>query len=252
MILQILIAVISIMLVSLIGVVTTQRNISGWIARNINFLTSFSAGIFLVIAINLAKETNEVVGFNQTVLLIIFGILIFILIQKIMPESHHHHGPEKVSNSKPIGRKVLIADALHNITDGIVLVPAFMTSLHLGIFVTVAIIIHETIQEISEFFVLKESGYTTKGALLRNFLVSGSIIIGVLIGFFLSQKETIESILLGLASGSFLYVVFVDLMPHSLKKCESSWCSTSHILASILGVFVMIAITIFTSQIASH
>jgi len=161
-----------------------------------------------------------------------------------MPESHHHHDPSDHSHthSREGGRRVMIADGLHNTADGIILASAFALDIRVGVVVTIGIVVHEIVQEISEFFVLREAGYTAKEALIKNFFVSATILIGIAIGTSLSQVAGFESLLIGLAAGGFLYVVFLDLVPHSFEKCHSRHSFLSHGFAAVLGIVLMFGI----------
>lgn len=108
---------------------------------------------------------------------------------------------------------MLIGDGIHNIGDGLLLVPAFVISPITGLITAVGILIHEFIQEVAEFFVLRQAGYTTKQALIRNFAVPTTILIGLVLGWTLIQIEGLLAPIIGLAAGAFLYIVFMDLIP---------------------------------------
>jgi hypothetical protein len=108
---------------------------------------------------------------------------------------------------------LIVGDAIHNIADGIILVPAWLASPALGLAVTVSIVIHEVLQEISEYFVLRQAGYTARGALAINFAVSSTILFGVGLSYFALTTAALEGVLLALSSGFFLHVVMHDLLP---------------------------------------
>ena len=82
-------------------------------------------------------------------------------------------------------RRLLLTDGIHNAADGIFLAASYAVSPALALVAGVSIFVHEALQEISEFFVLKDAGYSTKGALVVNFLTSSTIIIGAIGGDFL-------------------------------------------------------------------
>jgi zinc transporter ZupT len=88
-----------------------------------------------------------------------------------------------------------------------------MVSSTIGWTVTISIIIHEAIQEISEFFVLRRAGYSAEKALRINLAVSSTIFIGVVIGSLAFATINLEGILLALTAGFFLHVVIHDLLP---------------------------------------
>ena len=127
--------------------------------------------------------------------------------------------------------------------DGLLLVTSFAINSTLGLAATISIFIHEIIQEISEFFVLKQAGYSTKKALLVNFSASATILFGSVGGFFLLKYfKFIEIPLLGLAAGSFLIVVIQDLIPHSIKTSTTKMHIIKHLTWFATGILIMIGL----------
>lgn len=64
------------------------------------------------------------------------------------------------------GPLIIIGDAFHNFVDGVVIAAAFLTSIPLGITVSLAVIAHEIPQEVGDFAILLDSGYGRTRALL--------------------------------------------------------------------------------------
>jgi len=247
----ILLATIVIIFVSLIGVIFAWKKLEHWVEKNLHHLVSFSAGVFLIVAINVGVEAFEL-SYSITIIIlsITLGILLMYLISKLFPEGHHHHHKNETEPHTRVGaEKMLLGDAIHNIADGILLVPAFAIDLRLGIITTIGILIHELVQEISEFFVLKEAGYSNKQALWKNFIISTTILIGVLIGYFLSSIEILIGPLLGLASGSFLYIVFVDLIPQSITYSKEERAYFQYAIWAILGIIIILAINYLSNHL---
>ena len=124
----------------------------------------------------------------------LLGVLVLEIIERFHLASHHHHDTKHDHEHTGINaRKLLFTDAIHNVADGVLLVPAFAVDVRLGIATAVAIFLHEAVQEVSEFFVLKEAGYSTKKALTLNFLVSSTILIGVGLGVLASFRTRVCS-----------------------------------------------------------
>ncbi len=241
-----LLSSVFIMLASLAGVITIWRKAGKFVENNLGLLISFSAGVFLVITYELVNETLEHAESLKAGLFWIFtGAIGVWLLFKLLPVLHHHDPKDGVCDHIiPVGkidaRRILIGDGIHNIGDGILLSAAFFTNFTLGLIATLSIFTHEVIQEISEFFVLRQAGYSTKKALKINFLVSSTILIGAIGGYFLLETfEILEVPLLGLSAGAFLIVVTQDLMPHSLKGAQESF---SHLIKHLVWFFVGIAI----------
>lgn len=231
-------AVLAVMLVSLSGLIFVNRFTKDSFENKLPFLVSFSAGVFLVTAGALVLEVFELASSIWLgVFMIIIGYLLAWLLQYLLPETHHHHDDKCVIKKSGV-RKLLIGDGIHNAADGIVLVTAFSTSSVLGFAIAISIIIHETLQEISEFFVLKQAGYTTKKAILINFTVSSTILIGVLIGYFALSSDFLEVIFLAISAGFFIQLVIHDLLPkHHHHEDKSEF--VKHILLVFIGVAIM-------------
>lgn len=248
---EIWLAVLAVMLTSLIGVVFVSRFTKGFFEQRLPFLVSFSAGVFLVTAGALVLEvfeltTNLWIG----MMMVIVGYVLAWLLQYLLPETHHHHDDACVVK-KGGAKKLIIGDSIHNIADGVVLITAFSVSSVLGFAITVSIIIHEALQEISEFFVLRQAGYTTRQALLINFAVSSTVIIGVVLGYFALASESLELTLLAVSAGFFIQVVIHDLLPkHSHHETKADF--GKHILLVIIGVILMGLVATTLSEDHAH
>lgn len=225
------------MFASLIGSISVWKNLGSFIEKNLHYLVSFSAGVFIIITYELSSEAVE----HGALVWIIIGIIASFVVFKLLPDFHHHeeslvgHGHSKID-----ARRVIASDAIHNIGDGVLLVAAFSISLTLGIATTLSVFFHEIIQEISEFFVLKQAGFATKKALIINFITSSTILIGSMGGYFLLEKfEKIEPILLGITAGSFFLVVAYDLIPHSINSIKEKSHTLKHLAWFIIGAIVI-------------
>lgn len=245
--LNIFIASSFIVLASLIGVISVWKKLGLIIEKNLHYLVSFSAGVFTYISYELIHESVEHFPTISSAFSWIFvGAILILIIFKILPDFHHHHDNDNHSHNTIDARKIVLSDSIHNIGDGLLIASAFSINIGLGIATTVSVFIHEIIQEISEFFVLKQSGYSTKKSLIINFCASLTIYIGAFIGYFLLEKfEMIEAPLIGITAGSFLIVVLHDLLPHSISKMENKKHILNHALWFIAGlVLILLAGTI--------
>lgn len=242
-----LIACAAVMLASLVGVFFISSSTGRFFERNMGYLVSFSAGVFLIIAYGLSTETLEhAPSLPQGVLYIFLGALGIWTLFKLLPGLHDHpeHGH---THSHPIDpRRVLISDAFHNVGDGILLAASFAVSPALGLAAVVSVFIHELLQETSEFFVLRAAGYSVRRALGWSFLVSSTVLVGALGGYyFLDLFESLEPILLGISAGAFLVVVLSDLIPHSVRDARSTSHYAAHIGWFVLGAMLMFLLAAF-------
>ena|GEM_PF-575517 len=237
-------AAVSIMLVSLVGVIFTYRSLGSWMRKHLTYLATFSAGVLSLLAYHLIEESlHEAPTAALAAGSILAGVIVMEIIHHLLPHAHHHHDVSTDHTHSQIdGRKVLISDAVHNITDGFIIVPAFFVDWTIGLAATLGILVHELVQEISEFFVLKEAGYSTRQALRLNFVASSTILLGVILSLVLASFETTLSLLAGFAAGGFLSVVVRDLLPNAAQSIRSSGTWLPHVAAGLIGAIIMLGV----------
>lgn len=238
---EILAASVIIMLASLSGKLVAWRGAGSLIERNLHFFVSLAAGVLLVIVWNLSQEILEHSGsLGAGLPWIAIGAVFVLVAFRYVPQFHHHHDREDHSHSRIDANRILASDAIHNVGDGIVISASFAASPVLGAASTVSILVHEMLQEISEFFVLREAGLSVRSALLWNFITSGTILVGALGAYFLlDQFEALEVPLLGLSAGSYLIVVFHDLIPHSISRATDMRHMLKHLMFFLIGLTLM-------------
>ena len=245
MILELLSACALIMLASLTGKVTVWKLAGKFVEENLDYLVSFAAGVFLILVLFLAQEviteaSTPTFGF----IWLIAGLILVWLITKLIPEGHYHyHADEEEPRNRIDTRKLLIGDSLHNIGDGVLLAITFAASPILGLAATISIFIHELVQEISEFFILRHAGYSTNNALQINLATSSTILIGALGGYFLfEQFSVLEIPILGFATGALIALLMQDLIPHSFRHAREKNCVPKHVITAIIGMALMLSI----------
>lgn len=244
-----------IMSASLVGVISIWTSLGRFIENNLRYLVSFSAGVFLIISYQLSVEALEhSSSLVDGLMWIILGVVGIFILFRFLPSFHHHHDDHEEKghhHSHLDARRILVSDALHNLGDGILLSASFAVSPILGVMTAVSVFVHELVQEVSEFFVLRQAGFSTSKALNINFLVSGTILFGSVGGFLLLDTlEIVEVPVLGLSAGAFLVVVLHDLIPHSVRNSNTKKHYALHFLAFILGIFLMGGI--YLSTVHSH
>jgi len=112
----------------------------------------------------------------------------------------------------------LIGDSVHNFIDGLIIATSFIVSIPLGFTTTIAIAAHEIPQEIGDFGVLVYGGFEKKKAIILNFVVALTVVIGGVVGYFISKSiEQAVVFLLPFAAGGFIYIAATDLV-HEIKK----------------------------------
>ncbi|XKT75076.1 MAG: ZIP family metal transporter [Patescibacteria group bacterium UBA2103] len=245
MITSLLIAGASIAAISLIGVISTITVLKKFFDAYARYFISFATGVFLVLIYSLVEEILHD-GFSLSLFLyVLLGILFFYGLTKIA-RAHHHHGKTEAHNHSKIDAwRMLLGDTLHNIGDGILLVPIFLSSSVLGSAAVIGIIVHEMVQEIAEFFVLKEAGFSTAKALFFNFLTALAIFIGIFIGISVTDIEGVALPLLAFTTGGFIYLVLFDFMPSIKRSMQYECRKTPHIIFLLVGFFLMYFLTTY-------
>jgi len=233
------------MLASLLGAILMWFSAGKWFEKNLRYLVTFAAGVFIIVSYGLFTEAIELGGSVMMIAITAISGAVFLEISgHLIPDSHHHHGSHAHEHTATDARRLLLGDAIHNVIDGFLLVPAFLIDVRVGIVTAAAIFFHEVVQEISEFFVLKEAGYSTVRALTLNFVVSSTILIGVALGMFVSSVAEFIPLLIAFAAGAFLYVVFRDLLPSTIRSITYSKNAPAHLIAGALGIIAMFSIGI--------
>jgi zinc and cadmium transporter len=117
------------------------------------------------------------------------------------------------------GWMILVGDGIHNFVDGVLIAAAFMADYQVGIFTAIAIIAHEIPQEIGDFIVLLNAGFTRTRALMYNLICGlAAVLGGVLAYFFLERAHEAMPYLLVIASSSFIYIAVSDLIPQMHRR----------------------------------
>jgi len=144
------------------------------------------------------------------------------------------------SASKSVAHLNLIGDGIHNLLDGLLIAGSYLVSIPTGVATTIAIVIHETPQEIAALGVLLYSGLSAKKALFFNFLSATLAIIGAIIGLLMgSQSESFLAIILPFAGGAFVYIAGSNLIPELLRKNHGLIGLLKQLLAFTLGIGIM-------------
>lgn len=198
-------------------------------ARLVPVLVSYAVGallgaVFLDILPHLFEKSADP---GPTAALILGGILGFFLLEKLLLWRHHHdhgHGGEEAVSAGHAhdaahdhgrsGWMILAGDSFHNFTDGVIIASAFLADVKLGVVTAAAIAAHEVPQEVGDFLVLLQSGFSRARALLLNALSSLAAVAGALLGYFwLSTAEQWVPRILAISAAGMLYVAVADLIP---------------------------------------
>jgi len=148
---------------------------------------------------------------------ILIGIVLFFLLEKLVIWRHCHDGECEIHGTA--GPLILFGDAFHNFVDGVVIAAAFLISIPLGAATALAVIAHEVPQEIGDFAILLDSGYSKQRAFLYNILSSSATLPGAIISYFsLKATQVVIPYILSLSAASFIYIAMADLIPVLHRK----------------------------------
>jgi zinc and cadmium transporter len=143
---------------------------------------------------------------------VLCGIIVFYVLEKFALWRHCHEQPCDVHTRA--GLMILVGDALHNFVDGVAIAVAFAESVPLGIVTSIAVIAHEVPQEVGDFAILLESGYSKSRAFALNTLSSLAAVPGAIITYFaLPLVQPLTPYLLSISAASFIYIALADLVP---------------------------------------
>ncbi|MEI7994503.1 MAG: ZIP family metal transporter [Methylococcaceae bacterium] len=222
---------------------------------------SFAIGALLAVAFwGLIPEAFAIVKQEQFQALsgtILAGILGFFVLEKLLIWRHCHygsceaHGEEGLggdhahshghshSNAKSAGALIILGDSIHNFVDGVLIAAAFLTDVQLGIVTSLAVAAHEIPQEVGDFAILLDSGYSRGKALFYNILASLTTVLGGVLAYF-SLEDLHDSLpyFLALAASSFIYIAVADLIPSLHTKTDMK-TSLQQILLIAAGVLLI-------------
>ncbi len=242
---MIVLAAVAIMLASLAGAVFAWRTLGEWLSTRLRYLIALAAGVFVIVIYNLLAEMLHEGVSSLVVGAFILGAVLLELVTRLLPkDGHHHHGlhPEHPHHAID-ARRMLLGDAVHNIHDGITLVPAFLVSPVVGFGTAAGIFLHEIVQEISEFFVLREAGYSPKKALTWNFIVSATILLGVGLSVTLVSVEGLGLALIAFSAGGFSYILVRDLLPSIVGHARAEQRPLSYAVTFVVGLVLMASVS---------
>lgn len=204
-------------------------------ARWVPTLVSFAVGALLGAAfLDLLPHIFETSrNTARSAMFILLGILVFFMLEKLLLWRHHHnHGEEGEAaiglvhehagdDGGRTGWMIVLGDAFHNFTDGIIIAGAFLADVKIGIVTALAIIAHEIPQEIGDFLVLLHSGFSRRKALALNAMSGLAAAVGAFIGYFaLSAVTDWIPEILSIAAASMIYIAVADLIPGLHKRTE--------------------------------
>lgn len=202
------------------------------------FLVSFAVGGLLGDAfIHLIPESFEFFPSKSTSsLLILFGIILFFILEKIL-RWHHCHEIDCHQEEKHVITLNLIGDSVHNFIDGALIAASYQISTFVGLTTTLAVILHEIPQEIGDFGILIHHQVPLKKTVLYNFITSLTSFLGVFLISFLNYD--FSSYLIPITAGGFIYLALTDLTPELHRHDPKISITATQLICLLLGIGLM-------------
>ncbi|MBC3884199.1 ZIP family metal transporter [Undibacterium sp. FT31W] len=225
-----------------------------FLTRIVERMVSLSVGIMLSTSLlHALPEAFESQADTRTLFACLLGgLLAFFLLEKmaILRHSHHHEGDghhhehgHDAHEAGKAGWMILVGDGMHNFTDGILIAAAFLANPELGLVTALAIIAHEIPQEIGDFIVLLNAGFSRMRAYLYNLACSLLGVIGGILGYFTLEKASgMIPYVLVFASSGFIYIAVSDLMPQMQRRATLRE-TVPQILLIALGIVLVLFVT---------
>ena len=179
---------------------------------------------------------------------VLAAICAFFLLEKGLIWRHHHHGDDDLHShaSHARGAMILVGDSVHNFVDGTLVTAAFLTDVKLGVLTAIAVIAHEIPQELGDFALLVESGFSRTKAFVFNAVSAFMMVVGALVGFFaIHRTEVVLPFFLAFAAASFIYIAVADLMPALNRRVGRSAAVSQFVLLTIGIAFTAISHYVF-------
>lgn len=220
----------------------------------IDRMVSLSVGIMLSTAFlhSLPEAFESNVDVHYLFMTLLAGLFGFFMLEKLAimrhshhheHDGHHHHPGHDAHQAGKSGWMILVGDSLHTFTDGILIAAAFLTDPKLGLMTSLAILAHEIPQQVGDFIVLLNAGFTRARAYVYNLVSSLTAILGGLVGYFaLANADNLIPYVLVLASSGFIYIAVSDLMPQ-MQRRASIREAISQMLLIALGVGIVLLLT---------
>lgn len=198
--------------------------------RDLHPWLSFSGGVLLGVAfLDLLPEALEQAAEHdvpaQTLFLGTLGaILLFHILDKTLAfHAHHEHtdgAPEEhCENDRHRHSKAIIRASsmiLHSVLDGVAIGGGFAINNEVGIFILLAVIMHDFSDGMSTVTMLRQ-GLGQKHRWILPFLVADALapFVGAFIGRLLAPQGSVIAFLLAAFAGFFLFLALSDLLPQA-------------------------------------
>lgn len=207
-------------------------------------MVAFAAGTMLAAALlDILPEAIALSSDHEPLFATLLAALVgFYLLERAALWRHAHPGADDHDHEAPSEGSawvVLLGDGVHNFVDGVLLAAAFLADPWLGVTTALAVIAHEIPQELGDFVLLLEVGWSRRKALWTNAASSLASVLGGVVGWLaLDGMRGALPYALAVAAASFLYIAVADLMPllHRRRHVDGFVPQTSLLVAGLVCI----------------
>ncbi len=211
-------------------------------------LMTFAAGAFLAASfLDLLPEALELTDEPQSLMYaLVAGFLFFFTLERVLMRYFHTHestNHQHADHTESLPVLIIVGDSIHNFLDGIVIGLAYLASPSLGLITAIAVAAHEIPQEIGDFSILLNQGWTKSKVIVINILQSLLTVIGALFAYSLGQQlESSLPYFLASAAGIFIYIGASDIIPeiHHLAGHKHLYRVLAILISSVVLIGALI------------
>ncbi|PAA94762.1 hypothetical protein BOX15_Mlig028472g1 [Macrostomum lignano] len=139
----------------------------------------------------------------------------------------------------------LLADCMHNFTDGLAIGASFALGRSVGLVTTATILFHEVPHEIGDYAILLQSGVPVWKARALQLLTAAGAIAGTVVALACGgANPAYTAWILPFTAGGFVYIALVTVVPELLQP-SSLGQTIKELLAFVLGVGLMVLVGIY-------
>ena len=216
---------------------------------SIGLLTAFASGVLIAVSlfdilpesIRLSAETNMEIDYLMSSLaigfLLLYGLHRFIFIERPGSVKEHTH---RAKHGGLLATSVFCA---HSYFEGLAIGLGFLFDIKVGIFVSIAVLVHDLSDGLSTVTLMLASGNSLRSSQRMLLVDAATPILGALSTLFLTVSTNILVIILPFFAGGLLYLGASDLLP----EATDSMPSRRTYLAIVIGFIFIFIITSITN-----
>lgn len=216
-----------------------------------SLLLSFTAGIMLcIVSFDMVPEAVDAIGnyYVAPIFLVVGFLVTFLLNCWIDKSAHHeddHHSHHCACGHHDLHTAGIVlagAIALHNLPIGLVIGTSVASEgiSYTSVLAALAIGMHSIPEGMSIATPLLHDGAKARSAIAVAGLSGLPTVLGALIGFFVGSHAPVAlAIVMSLAAGAMLYVIFFELLPEAYRNWKSKWAILATVIGFAIGILLL-------------